>query len=136
MHYGPTYVCVYTGHSCDKPGCGTVLVMDGNAKNRRDVCKAREAGYTEYVGLQGKVRTGCMNTPAPGSRFCHLHSDKTAIPQKLNPDDTSTTVNAPSSEECVVGVITAKRTTRNAIFYQVHTCLGYSSKLYEFKSLA
>lgn len=30
-----------------------MLVIDGNMKNRRDVCAASEAGFTEYEGLPG-----------------------------------------------------------------------------------
>ena len=45
------HFCV--GHQCKFPGCGTVLVVDGNMKNRRDVCKAKDAGYIEFVGLPG-----------------------------------------------------------------------------------
>ncbi len=40
------------------------MVLDGNIKNHRDVCKARDAGYTEYEGLPGSIKTGCMNTPS------------------------------------------------------------------------
>lgn len=46
-----SHFCV--GHQCKFPGCGTVLVVDGNMKNRRDVCKAKDAGYIEFLGLPG-----------------------------------------------------------------------------------
>lgn len=36
---------MFLEHSCNYPGCKTVLVVDGNLKNRRDVCAAREAGF-------------------------------------------------------------------------------------------
>ena len=39
---------LYIGHQCK---CKKVLVLDGNMKNRRDVCMARDAGYTTYEGL-------------------------------------------------------------------------------------
>lgn len=45
------------------PGCKKALVMDGNMNNRRDVCTAHDAGCTEYRGLPGAIKTGCMNTP-------------------------------------------------------------------------
>ena len=59
-------------HHCQKPGCQLALV-DGNVKNYRDVCHATNAGYVEYAGLPGRVRTGCPNTPDYKSPFCALH---------------------------------------------------------------
>ena len=50
-------------HKCETPGCSNTLVIDGNMKNRRDVCKADHAGYVTFEGLPGQVRTGCMQTP-------------------------------------------------------------------------
>ena len=40
------------GHSCKYPGCKKVLVLDGNMKNRRDVCMARNAGYTDISTMK------------------------------------------------------------------------------------
>lgn len=37
-----------------------MLVMDGNMKNHRDVCKATEAGFTKFDGLPGQVKIGCQ----------------------------------------------------------------------------
>ena len=42
-------------------------------KNRRPVCNARDAGYIEYPGLPGKIKTGCMKTPKFSSRYCDVH---------------------------------------------------------------
>lgn len=50
-----------------------MLVLDGNMKNRRHVCNARDAGYIEYPGLPGKVKTGCMLTPEYKSKYCSEH---------------------------------------------------------------
>ena len=77
-------------------------MFDGNCKNCRDVCKARDAGYMEYEGLDGVVKTGCMNTPKIGSRYC--------------------------AEEGVMAVIVGKRSTRSGTYYQVsngHDFNGY-----------
>uniref|UniRef100_A0A1X7VAC2 Uncharacterized protein n=1 Tax=Amphimedon queenslandica TaxID=400682 RepID=A0A1X7VAC2_AMPQE len=60
-------------HSCSKPGCGSVIVMDANMKNHRDVCLATEAGFVEYDGLPGTVKTGCPNSPSYASWYCTLH---------------------------------------------------------------
>ena len=46
-------------HSCKFPGYGTVLILDGNMKNRRDICFAKSAGYIEFDGLSGSITTGC-----------------------------------------------------------------------------
>jgi hypothetical protein len=45
-------------------------------KNRRHVCNARDAGYIEYPGLLGKVKTGCILTPEYKSRYCYKHRIK------------------------------------------------------------
>ena len=38
-------------HHCSYPGCNITLVLDGNMKNRRDVCAATEAGCNQYEDL-------------------------------------------------------------------------------------
>lgn len=60
-------------HSCKFPGCQKVIVLDGNMKNRRHVCNAKDAGYIEYPGLPGRVKTGCMRSPQYKSRYCSEH---------------------------------------------------------------
>ena len=40
-----------------------MALVDGNMKNHRDLCFSTDAGYAEYMGLPGRVRTGCPNTP-------------------------------------------------------------------------
>lgn len=121
-----------TGHSCKYPGCRTVLVLDGNMKNHRDVCMARDAGFIEFDGLEGRLKTGCQATPAHKSRYCTSHS-----PQAVNLD-----IKVPEDEEAsqleglvgpvvrsqqqhsepgdpVVEVLLAKRSTRKETYYQV-----------------
>ena len=60
-------------HSCKYPGCQEVLVLDGNMKNRRAVCLAKDAGFVEYTGLPGHTKTGCMALPHYKSRYCQQH---------------------------------------------------------------
>ncbi len=60
-------------HTCTFPGCGKVLVLDGNMKNRRDVCFAKDAGHVEFEGLSSSTKTGCQATPAYKSRYCDQH---------------------------------------------------------------
>lgn len=47
-----------TGHVCDTPGCGSVLVLDGNMKNCRQVCACRDIGELKFAALQGSVVVG------------------------------------------------------------------------------
>ena len=39
-----------------------------------DMCNVCEAGYVEYDGLPGRIKTGCMNTPGYKSRYVILLS--------------------------------------------------------------
>ena len=108
----------YTGHKCTYPGCERVLVLDGNMKNRRDVCMARDAGYTEYEGLPGSIKTGCMNSPEPNSRYCEVHRVRicTTCP------DTETDEAAPpltNTHNGIVESILEKKSTRKASYYKV-----------------
>lgn len=99
---------VYTEHRCERAGCRSVLVLDGNMKNNREVCSAKLAGYSEFAGLAGRVRTGCPNTPALKSRYCQLHMP---VASQLDEDEL---------EETHTAIIISKRVTRQSIFYQVN----------------
>lgn len=107
------------GHRCAKKGCGYALVIDGNMKNHRDCCFAINAGYIEYKGLPGRVRSGCPNTPDYKSRYCSLHKPAVAIPQKISPDGSAPNPSTPASEEDQVGLIINKRVTRSSTLYEV-----------------
>ena len=52
-----------------------MLVLDGNMKNRRDVCFAKDAGFVEFEGLPGLIKTGCTASPAYKSQYCDLHKN-------------------------------------------------------------
>lgn len=54
-----------------------MLVLDGNLKNRRDVCYAKDAGFIQFEGLSGSIKTGCPATPTFKSRFCDQHNNQT-----------------------------------------------------------
>ena len=73
----PSYVSLE--HRCDKAGCGSVIVLDGNMKNHRGVCLATHAGFAVYDGLPGAIQTSCPNTPAHRSRFCSLAKTKSTF---------------------------------------------------------
>lgn len=79
-------------------------------KNHRSVCFAINAGYAEYKGLPGILRTGCPNTPAFKSRYCSLHSP---FEESTN-SATSTETTKPTS------IIIGKRITRQGINYEVN----------------
>ena len=79
-------------------------------KNHRDVCMATEAGYAEFDGLPGRVRTGCPNTPKLKSRYCDLHT-----PTSFESNDVDGTV-----KKVQLAFITGKKVTRNTTLYQVH----------------
>ena len=105
-------------------------------KNNREVCSAIHAGYAEYSGLPGKVRTGCPNTPDLKSRYCSVHAPFTAIPHEVQffADGTPADQDHSTSkkEESQVALITGKRITRNSVFYEVTTthmnrCMEYAT---------
>jgi len=75
-------------------------------KSHRNVCHAIAPDYTEYTGLQGKVQTGCPNTPVYRSPYCIAHKPVISV-QK--------------GAEKPVGLIIEKnsKVMRNSTFYQV-----------------
>lgn len=50
-----------------------VMVMDGNAKNRRLVCAARLRNFVRCKRLGKLVRVCCPATPVLGKQFCRAH---------------------------------------------------------------
>ena len=75
-------------------------------KNHRSVCAASEAGFIEYAGLPGTVKTGCTNTPCQKSRFCNLHKPRTLSTETARPNS-------------VIEMILEKKTTRSQTMYKV-----------------
>lgn len=70
-------------HSCDKLGCRSALVIDGNVKNHQDVCMATAAGFVQFKGLRGQVQTGCSSTPGYNSLYCSLHKPSMVVSQNF-----------------------------------------------------
>lgn len=95
---------------CKLPGCKYVLVVDGNMKNRRDVCAASEAGYVQYEDFSMVIKTGCQLMPGYSSKYCFIHA-----PRIVCNEDSATD----SSSEGIVKIITAKKETRSSLYYQV-----------------
>ena len=94
-----------------------MIVLDGNMKNSRQICAATDAGFVEYDGFPGLVKTGCMNTPDQKGHFCAMHK-----PRQLLSDDCSGRIE----------MIVSKKTTRSTTFYQaqwtfqiIHTFIAY-----------
>jgi hypothetical protein len=96
--------------------------MDGNMKNRRDVCMARDAGYIEYDGLSGAIKTGCMNTPQQKSRHCSLHAPRACIQRASESDDEACEKLSAVTGDQIVESILEKKETRTTTYYKV--CVG------------
>lgn len=111
---------LHLDHECDATGCTNVLILDGNLKNRRAVCSATHAGYIEYSGLPGRVRSGCQNTPSQDSPYCEFHKPILAKPQKFDVSGVESSTNSVLTEEEPVGIIINKRETRNSVLYEVY----------------
>lgn len=131
-----TYSLSLIGHKCYFPGCGNVLVIDGNMKNRRQVCYAKDAGFIEFKGLPGSIITGCTATPTFKSNYClhHPNSACALLHNEVDDEELGTTtgptlrshLKKQDSGDPVAEKILAKRTTRRQTFYQVllniHSC--------------
>lgn len=55
-------------------------------KNRRDICGAKDAGWIQYPGLPGCIKTGCMASPVFRSPFCAEHKVR-GIEGECTPDE-------------------------------------------------
>ena len=96
-----------------------MLVLDGNMKNRRDVCLARDAGYVEYEGLPGRIKTGCMNTPEKSSRHCVSHAVRACIQSTQQSDDEEAPEIQPVKNDRIVELVLEKKVTRKCTYYKV-----------------
>ena len=115
-------MCLLSSHVCEFPGCRSVLIMDGNMKNRRDVCAASEAEYIEYEGLPGALKTGCQFSPAYQTKYCNTHAPRISL--KTDGKETKESCN----KEGVMRMITAKKQTRSETYYQVRCNFAFQKK--------
>ena len=124
------FMYMHVAHHCSFPGCGSVLVIDGNMKNRRDVCYAKDAGFIQFDGLSGSIKTGCAASPAFKSRYCSQHANHACtLLHSEEPDEDLGIQTGPmlrshqkhkkSDGELVAEMILAKKTTRKQTYYQV-----------------
>jgi hypothetical protein len=105
--------------------------LDGNQKNQRSICMAKDAGYIEFSSVPGSsIKSGCINTPEFKSRFCEVHTPRACNtqPVRLNegqleteePSDSSNAhLRGASAGEPVVQVLLEKKTTRHDTYYKV-----------------
>ena len=119
-----TYIRIrtFSGHSCKYPGCKNVLVIDSNMKNQRDVCAATEAGFVEFEGLPGAIKTGCQLSTGYQSRYCYHYAPRVSTIQgEQSSHSISGTLQGEQSghSEGVVKLITAQKQTRSGTYYQV-----------------
>lgn len=124
-------MCVYKllhindiAHSCHYPGCGTVLVIDGNMKNRRNICAATEAGYVQYCNLPRSIKTGCQLSPLSTSKYCYHHAPHASAglflqERELNSELSSAQPASTPTHEGIVQFILSKKATRGQVYYQV-----------------
>ena len=64
-------VVLHAARCCNFPGRRIVLVLDGsNPKNLREDCFIKDAGFVEFEGLPGLIKTSWLASPAFKSRYC------------------------------------------------------------------
>ena len=86
-------------------------------KNHRDVCAAKEAGYAEFEGLTGKVKTGCTNIPQLMSHYCRKHIHITFTPLSNVEEFKLRTSFTKIGATCAL--IVSKKCTRQGTLYEV-----------------
>ena len=88
-------------------------------KNRRDVCLAKDAGFIEYPGLTGRIKTGCMATPAFKSRYCTQHTVRVCLSsEEDSTQDNPLAVSSSPGEQAVIEMLLEK-VTRSTTYYKV-----------------
>ena len=123
---GDNRLCMheFLAHRCRYPGCGGVIILDGNMKNQRNICAATEAGYVQYQHLPGSIKTGCQLSPPSTSKYCYLHAPRVCVGMSMNTPDlgceqSDSQPGHKSACEGVLRYITGKKITRNQVYYQV-----------------
>uniref|UniRef100_A0A7M5UMV9 Uncharacterized protein n=1 Tax=Clytia hemisphaerica TaxID=252671 RepID=A0A7M5UMV9_9CNID len=84
------FVEKWSGHQCEKQGCGRVLVLDGNMKTSRRVCAVKDITSVVFPTMKEEFKTGCLNTPIQDSKFCSLHESNSMA--KDHEDETELTI--------------------------------------------
>ena len=63
---------VWSKHSCNKSGCGSVLVVDGGLKAQRKICGAVKSGVKVFENSNTTLVTGCTKHPGD-NKYCKEH---------------------------------------------------------------
>ena len=67
-------------HKCDRPGCESCLIIDGDLKPHHILCAAKLCGIREFANSDVKVVTGCTSMPGTKDKFCFKHrSEETPV---------------------------------------------------------
>lgn len=113
-----------------------MLVLDGNMKNYRDVCHAKDAGFIQFEGLDGSIKTGCLESPDFKSRYCAQHKNQACdllSSEIVEPDEELNVVLGPTLRSSVKQAepgnlvaerIIAKKETRRQTYYQVNSFIN------------
>ena len=100
-------------------------------KNHRDVCMARDAGFIEFDGLEGRLKTGCQATRTQEQILYQAQSASCKSQHNVPEDEEAIQLEGlvgpvvcsqqKQSEpgDPVVEVLLAKRSTRKETYYQV-----------------
>lgn len=91
-------------------------------KNRRNICAATEAGYTQYADLPGSIKTGCQLTPLASSKYCYYHAPRASAGLFLQEAELTSSAEPTTcipSDEGVIRLILGKKITRSQVYYQV-----------------
>lgn len=99
-------------------------------KNRRDVCNARDAGFIQFDGLPGLIKTKCTATPTFKSHYCseHIHQAcELEVLVGVGDDDMDLLIGPvlrshlakQAATSAVAEIILVKKTTRKQTYYLV-----------------
>ena len=106
-------------------------------KNHRDVCYAKDAGFIEFEGLEGLIKTGCVATPKYKSQYCDEHKNQACKLLYADQIDTEenlgiqtgpelchrssvTVMHSKKAGNPIAELILNKKVTWKEIYYQVH----------------
>ena len=95
-------------------------MVDGNMKNRRNVCAAAEAGYIHFSSLPGSIKTGCQLSPPSSSKYCYHHAPRVSAGLLLEKKDVgSESPSSPTHEGIIQYIVSKVKTTRDQTYYEV-----------------
>ena len=97
-----------------------MFVLDGNMKNNREVCYAVGAGYTEFIGLPGKVKQAAQTLLHSSLDIVQFISLLYVAHCKSDGGDTQVqTISSPFNTPKVAGIITNKCIMRTSVLHEV-----------------